>query len=575
LNFQYKIIIDLPNIYLFLNKAKLTTAMKKFLFTQLLSLFTLISFSQHSQITISDDFKIAETEYKNETITHSIYHNNYFYTATNSGIGGNYKWLFTKFYDLKYAVTISKFDKNMHKIGDFELAKGEKQFGPLAPELILLNNKLCLAYFQSSNKTSFDLYLSLIDENNLTLKEPKKICTIQQENVGIFKIESIINAGLVFFTHSADNTKTLIACNASPNTILSFVADSNLNIVKQTVVHTSNDGFSISRAVLTNDNVECYILSSVEETKAVWVSADGKKSEAKLNPSGNLVPYSTNVTLSKDGKSIYIYSTTSLGKEDKNCNGLLLSQLDCGSLQLARPLSYEFMPEMVQIVYGKGGGTEHKKEYFMNNFMPHLMELDNGSMVILGSPENESVSSKTAASFDMNNRMQTQEEMTTTLDVGPVMAFYLNKNGKTFDYAIIPRKLTLSKSASSGSGAIQIVESPDISHSYSNFTATNLGDAIAIVYDDDETNLTRGEDEKISEAHTAKNLVLAEALINKDKKLEYRKQIGKNMSGRYTYFLGNTIPTSSSSIIFPIAKDGNAFSGRKIFYTNWCFLDVK
>ncbi len=548
--------------------------MKKFLFAQLLSLFSLISFCQHSQITISDDFKIAEKEYKNETVTHSIYHNNCFYTATNSGIGDHYKWLFTKLYDCKYAVTISKFDKNMNKIGDFELANGEKQFGPLMPELILLNNKLCLAYFQSDNKTSFDLYLSLVDENNLTIKEPKKICTIQQENVGIFKIESIINAGLVYFIHSADNTKTLIACKTSPNTMLTFVLDNDLNIVKQTTVHTDNDGFYIAKAVLTNNNIECYILSSGGETKAVCVSADGKKSEMKLNSSGNLVPYNTNASLSKDGKSIYIYSTTSLGKEDKNCNGLLLSQLDCSTLQLSKPLQYEFMPEMVETVYGKGGGTEHKREYFMNNFMPYLMELDNGSMVILGSPEDVSVSTKTVASFD-NNRMKTEEESTTTLDVGPVMAFYLNKNGKTFDYAIIPRKISLSKSASSGSGAIQIVESPDISRSYSNFSATNLGNEIAIVYDDDENNITRSEDEKISEAHTPKNLVLAEALINKDKKLEYRKQIGQNMSGRYTYFLGNIIPTSSSSIIFPIAKEGNSFHANKIFYTNWVFLNVK
>jgi len=476
---------------------------------------------------------------------------------------------------MQFAVTISKFDRNMNKIKDFELVNGEKQFGPLDPQLLLFNNKLCLAYFQSDNRSSFNLYLALVDENDLTIKEPKKICTFQQEDVGISKILSVLNAGLAYFARSADNTKTLIVCKTSPNTILTFVADSDLNIVKQTVVHTNTDGFTISSSVLTNDNLECLILSSDQQIKAVCVSADGKKSEMKLNPSGNLFPYNTTAALSKDSKSIYICSTATPDQDVTNCNGLMLSQLDCSTLKLSKPLQYEFTPETIETFCGKGGGTRQKKEYFMNNFIPHLMELDNGNIVILGSPERVSASIRTKGSFDMNMPYQTELVATSTLDVGPVIAFYPNKNGKTFDYAIVPRKLSLSRSANSGTGAIQIVQAPGISRSYSNFTATNLGDAIAIIYDDDESNLKKDEDEKISEASTPKNLVLAEALINKDKKMEYRMQIGKNIKGNYTYFLGNTIPASSSSIIFPVGKEGVSFNANKIIYTNWCFLDVK
>jgi len=546
--------------------------MKKYLSVFLLSFFSLTTFCQHSHITVSDDFKIAEKEYKDQTVTHSIYHNNFFYTATNSGIGSNYKWAFTKLYDLKYAVTISKFDRNMKKVGEYELEKGEKQFGPLEPELILLNNRLCLAYFQSDNKSSFNLYLALVDDNSLTIKEPKKICAIQQDNVGIFKLESVLNAGLVFFTHSADNMKTLIACKASPNAILTFVADNDLNIVKQTVTHTNTDGFSITSAVLTNENVECVILDSEQETRVVCINAEGKKTEMKLNPSGNLFPYLTNATLAKDGKSIYVYSTTTVqGDDDKPCNGLLLLQLDCNSLRLSRPQAYEFTPEVIQAIYQNGGGARHKKEYWIYNFPPNLVELDNGDIVILGSPEQVSTSTSTSAP-NMNN--QTHQIATTTLSVGPVTAFFLNKGGKTFDYTLIPRRISLSRSASSGSGAIQVVQSPGISHSYSSFAAANLGDGIVIIYDDNESNLSKNQNEKIAEAHSAGDLVLAEGLISADKKLQYRKQIGKDLSGKYTYFLGNAIPTSTPSIIFPIAKEGSGFNARKTFYTNWCFLDV-
>ncbi|MFL5788892.1 MAG: hypothetical protein ACJ748_12615 [Flavisolibacter sp.] len=547
--------------------------MKKLLPVSILCLLTLSSFCQHSQLALSEDFKIAEKEYKDQTVTHSVYHNNCFYTATNSGIGGNYKWAFTKLYDLKYAVTISKFDKNMNKIKDLEIEKGEKLFGPLAPQLIILDNKLCLVYFQSDNKNSFNLFLALVDENDLTLKQPKKVCTLQQENVGIFKMESVLNAGLVFFTNSGDNMKTLVACNASPNTIQTFVIDNDLNILKQSVLHTNTSGFNISSAVLTNDKTECMLLVSDQETKIVCNSAEGKKSEMKLSQSGNLLPNATNATLSKDGKRIYIYSTSSLtGNNDKNCSGLLLSQLDCSTMKLSRPVSYEFSPEVIEKVYQKGGGSKHKKEYFMYNFMPNLIELDNGNLVIVGSPEQTTTSISTSAP-NMENK--TQQLAKTTFEVGPVLAFFLNKTGKTFDYVLIPRNITSTRVASSGTGAIKIVQSPKVSHSYSNFTTTNLGDEILVIYNDNEDNLKRSEDEKIAEAHSTKDLVLAEALINKNKKLEYRKQIGENAGKNYTYYLGNTVPTSSSLIIFPLAKQGVGFNARKTFYSNWCFLDIK
>jgi hypothetical protein len=70
-------------------------------------------------------------------------------------------------------------------------------------------------------------------------------------------------------------------------------------------------------------------------------------------------------------------------------------------------------------------------------------------------------------------------------------------------------------------------------------------------------------------------LLLCAPLINKDKKLQYRKQLGQNIKGAFTYFLGNIIPGSSSSIVFPVARQGVGFNARKIIYTNWCFLDVK
>lgn len=230
--------------------------MMKILFLVFSFLFSASSFGQHGQANLSDEFKISENDdYKDQIVANSVFHDKFFYTATNSGIGGHNKWLFTKLYDMKYAITLAKFDKGMKKISQLTLENGNKVFGPLQPKLLLINNKLCLAYFRSEGNSSFDLYLSMVDDKNLKLTEPKKICTIQQENVGIFKLESVIKGGIVFFTNSADNSKLSVSCSVGPNTILTFVVDDQLNMIKKSVVHTNTTDFKITKVVLTKDNV--------------------------------------------------------------------------------------------------------------------------------------------------------------------------------------------------------------------------------------------------------------------------------------------------------------------------------
>jgi hypothetical protein len=550
--------------------------MIKFFFAGLLALLSTNSFCQHAQLNFSDDFKISENDdYKDQTVANSVFNDNFFYTATNSGIGGNYKWLFTKLYDMKYAITISKFDKNMQKISETQLENGSKVFGPLQPKLLLINDKLCLAYFQSDDKASFNLYLSLVGED-LKLKEPKNICTIQQENVGIFKLESVIKGGIVFFTNTTDNSKTLVGCNTGPNTISTFVVDGELNIIKKSVVHTNTTDFKISKVLLTKDNLQCLVLQSDEETKLVSINPEGGKTETKINIPGGARAKQVNLTESADSKNIYVYSSTSPAEEDgQGCNGFFLTQLNCNTLQLAKPVVYKFSPEFIEDICKKGGGSKHKKEYSMYNFAMGLVELGNGEVAIAGSPQEVSVSTDTKTSAGMNDNFKTKVESTTTINTGPIITFFPNKNGKTFEYAIVPRTSSLARGAESGTGVVQIVQSPFVTSSSTGFIAVGSGDDIVILYNDNEENLAKDVNDKIVESHSTRNVVLAEALIDKDKKLEYRKQLGQNIKGAYTYFLGNIIPVSSSGIVFPVAKQGVGFNSRKIIYTNWCFINVQ
>lgn len=529
-------------------------------------------FSQHSTLTLSNDFKVSETPYKHETVSNAFYFNDHFYTVTNSAISGA-KWLFTKLYDVKFSVTVSEFDKDMNKIREVVLENGDKNFGPLIPKLISFNNKLYVTYFKAADKASFSVYLAALDEKELTPGEPKLIATIKQDNVGIGQIESVINAGLVYFVISPNNTRLLALCKAAPNKVQTVLLDDKLQTIKQSLVSVTLPEFEIPSAALTDDDRACLVLDSKEGTRLLCVGPDGSKTEIRYNATANFAPFITRVKLARDGKSVIVYSTTTeSGATDTWCTGMMIARLDPATFKLSKPLTYPLTPEFIQMISEKGGGTKHKHDYFMSNFTPQLLEMDNGDIAIIGSPEMVTEKVSTSAP-NMNN--QTHEIATTTVTVGPVIVLFPDKGGKTYQPVVIPREIVLSSYQTSGSGAIQVVAAPRQSDVSTGILATKLGDDIVIIYNDNLKNLSKDAEEKVTVSKSPSDLELAEALVSKDKKLEYRKLISEIKKGRATFYLGDAVGSNTASVVFPIGKQGEGFNARKTFYTNWCFLDIR
>jgi len=530
-------------------------------------------FSQHTSVSISDDFKVTEGLNKDQTVTHSIYYNNNFYTVTNSAAGGN-KWLFSKLYDVTYAVTLSRFDKDMKPVGQVELENGKKNFGPLTPSMLCFDNKLYLAYFKTSNKTSFSLYLARVDENSLSLSEPSTICTIQQENVGLSGMMSVIAGGLVYFAISPDNTRLLAVCKSGSNKVQTIVLDQDLHVLNQATVSVNLPSFDIPSAVLTNDNGACLVISSDEGVRILGIASDGHKTESRYSPVGSLAANNSHAQLAKDGKSIFVYGTLSYSAQPSEfwCSGFMIARVDAKTFKKSAPATYGFDEAFLQSIVEKGGGIKNKKSYSMYNIVPRMLEMDNGDIALIGS------ASITTGEFsrsapDMNNR--THMKATTTFNIGPVVVLFPDLKGKTFDQVIIPRQIELYKSASSGSQPIQIVSAPGISSVPAEFIAKPLGSEIVIIYNDNLENLSASADGKVKVSKKTGDLELAEAFINKEKKLEYRKLVNQTNKVRATYYLGDAISTNSSNIVFPIGKEGQGFSALKTFFTNWCFLEIK
>jgi hypothetical protein len=531
-----------------------------------LFLLTLPSNAQVSQLSLSEDFKVVNHEYRDQTISNAVYHNNGFYTVTNSGMGVG-KWLFTKLYDVKLEVTLTRFDRNMKEVKEIKLSNGAKEFGPLLPSLFLMQNKLVLVYFKSENKSSFDLYMSKVNETTLEVTDTKKICTFQQENVGLFKIESVISGGLVFISNSTDGDKTLLACKTSSNKLQTFIIDQQLEVVRGSEMTLNTPDAIVSSAVLTKDNLECMLISSELDTKLMYVGPDGKKGQRNLPVNAVQKLYAPKLQLAKNGKSIWLYAaTTATGKSDESSNGLQLIQFDCTTQQLSKPLVYRFSAEMLDLIAQREGKTERRSRDYRYYFRPQLLELKNNQTVLVGSPEMIEQSS-----YTVTDGSRSQTTVKTAFNVGPVIAFFPGQSGADLSYTLIPRKILLSKSNSSGTGAVTFLQVSGISNSSSSFVAKAVENRIIVVYNDNEENLSRELDQKVIKTHSAKNLLLAEAVISDNRSIAHRTQLGENMKGVTTYYLGNAVQNSTGDFVFPVGKEGVGYT--KQVFTNWCFIN--
>jgi hypothetical protein len=546
--------------------------MKRFLLVLFASTIAIFTYAQHATLNLSNEFKIEGMEYKNQTVPNAVHYHDGFYSVSNGAVSAG-KWLFTKLYDVKVAATVSRFDQNMNLVKENKLANGEKAYGPLLPRMLLFADKLVLVYFQAQNDASFDLFLAKVDENTLELGQPIKLCNIKQENVGLTQIEAVLNSGIVYFAISPDNSKMLVGCKVQQGKMQAFLLDKDLAIQKQGSFSMNQAGLQIPSGLLTNDGSAVFVLQSEQGYSIMALRPDMTKTNMNFKGVGELTPYRVRCKLSRDGKSAFIYATTTLsGSEDIWCNGLLVGKLDLATFTMPKPSPFPFTPELIQSVTEKGGGVKHRKEFSMYNFTPILEEAENGDITILGSPEDIS-SDFSKSAPNMNGQSHTTA--TTVMTAGPIMAFFADKSGKVMEPVMIPRQIALSKYASSGSGAIQLVQAPGANNSSGGFVARSVGDDIVIIYNDNIDNLNKSVDAKVETSKYASDLELAEALITKDRKLQYRKLLGESQHKRTTFYLGNTVPSTSNSIVFPIAKEGQGFDARKTFFTNWCFVDVK
>ncbi len=539
---------------------------------------TIQAIAQQSVLTLSEEFKVKDKGWKDQYIDHAVHADEHFFTVTNSTVSGEtkMKYVFVKLYDINYAITVSKFDKNMNPVKQIELNNGAKEFGPIVPEIFLFQNTPHIAYFKSADKASYTLYVAPINKNTLELGKPTKLTTFQQENVGIFKIEKILNSPHIFITQSPDNSKLMVIAQNDEASVESYIFDQELKLLKKSKIRITATDYTISNPLLTNDLVQCMLINQEGKTNLVCQSIDGKKLETKLFGTGDMYPNSIDTKISKDGKKIIIAASSIDPVGRVSCNGFLMYYLDCNNLQLSETKKYLYPTPFIESLKDYGAAIKEKKNIIVYNFLPMIVELENGNIAIVGSPERTEYSQSSYTSTSASGASQMRSTSSVKTYIGSLLVFFPDATSGTFTYSIVPRKFEFSKSSDVPVRFITIVPSlGTISKSTAKFIALNQGNEVAIFYNTLRENLNLSDSKKIETATGDKNLIIAETRINAGTNLPVCRQLGPDPAGKFSYFIGNDVPTNSQSIIFPIGKERLrwAVNASRDVFSYWCFIN--
>jgi len=119
------------------------------------------------------------------------------------------------------------------------------------------------------------------------------------------------------------------------------------------------------------------------------------------------------------------------------------------------------------------------------------------------------------------------------------------------------------------------MQAPRLSHNFSGFFVKELKDKIVFVYDDYGKNVEQDLNSKTISTSRPGNYVLAEAAIDNNGNILYRKKIADDPKGTYTYYLSESLYGPNNSYLIPIGKQGNGFSAMREFYNQWCILEAQ
>jgi hypothetical protein len=187
-----------------------------------------------------------------KSLTDVTFFNNNFY-GIETEAKAKFGWTMT-LEKVKMGCKLSSFDNKLNLVKENTLAAGKDIFGPFSPFFKEINKKLYLIYYQYESEIGIEVYTARVNLTTLELSDVKKVMTMDQKNVGLFKMVDLYNSYDLLIKTSPDKSKILFFWTSGVNSAFSYsVADSNMNVTRQGYQELENvKEFTIANMLIDN-----------------------------------------------------------------------------------------------------------------------------------------------------------------------------------------------------------------------------------------------------------------------------------------------------------------------------------
>lgn len=288
---------------------------------------------------------------------------------------------------IKYSAKLLKYDRNLKVSKEVKLSDGERVYGPFAPTLREIGDKLYFLYYQLADESEhIKLWLSEVDLSSLSLKTPLELLDIEQKNLGLMQSAEVLTGKNLQFSVSPDKSKLLVLWHAGDGNNIYFsvfgedfkkLRGGNETIKKE------------SKIVLTNaciDNAAnvyaCYSNSKQNNSYVLVNRPNANTTELDLNILQG-TPVEAFVVATSNASAVKIIGTY---KENTgNLAGVFTQTLSTSDLKFGNVVRTAFPQWMVDQFDNDGWGSSKAKSYGLAPYIKmQPFALEDGSVELVG-----------------------------------------------------------------------------------------------------------------------------------------------------------------------------------------------
>lgn len=438
----------------------------------------------------------------------------------------------------KMGCKLSSFDSKMNLIKENTLAGGKDIYGPFSPYFKEINKNLYLIYYKYESNAGMEVYTAKVGPATLQLSDEKKVMTIDQKNVGLFKMIDLYYSYDLLIKTSPDKSKILFFWTSGVNNGFSYaVTDNNMTVIRQGYQEVENvKEFTIANLLIDNSGnfFGGFLYKKKEDFHPFLLASVGKGNVKKIEPAlDGISVHDIYVAQGSSDGQLKVFGTTS--KDGYYLSGAYSQSIDKKNFKISGPVIKDIPESLVEKFEDDSYAKTKKKGYGLypnvdfDNFI-----MDDGTIMLAG---------------DLLRYQTTGSGMNVSSSPvkGSSLIIIFNNNGEIV-FNRLPKKeyMGLEKGNS--------------------FFSHKRGENLMLFYTDLESNVNTTLDKAETASFASrKTNVLVAATIEKDGRIS-RRILNPPTSGSFYFSQESTSSVDDNTLLLGLGKDKVRLTSVKTTY---------